>query len=321
MSGSKTVKNQLFDQHILSIEEDFSNTISFIGHIKSDLKQGDLSTLKGRDEWRIARVTTNSGQIITEWADGGKFTQVWDNRESIFENIIGPFANTTSTLFDGINDYVDLQDTHQYDNATAFSIGLWVKPQNTSVQRSMFSKAQSTGSILGYNFMHDSSGRLFVQLRATSQLGQHTFTTSTLTSGVFQFVFFTYSGGQNMNGLRAYINAVVGTIPTSFTITNTWLFGQSTSIGARDGNTQFFSGNLDEVTVWTKSFTQAEVTELYNNGVPTDPSLHSAAGGGALVSHYRMGDGDSFPTIVDNKGSANGTMVNMGSEDFVTDVP
>lgn len=319
MSGSKTVIGRLFDQHILSITETFSNVVTFVGHIQSDLKLADLDTLKGRDEWRIERITISGDDLISEFADGGKFTQIWDNREAIFESIIGPYTNAFSTVFDGINDYVDLQDTHQYDNATAFSVGIWVKPQNTSVQRSMFSKAQGTGSVFGYNFMHNSSGVLFVQLRATSQLRQHTFTGSTLTSSVWQLVVFTYAGSQNINGLRAYIDAVIGTTPASGGITNTWLFGQSTSIGARDGNTQFFAGNIDEVTVWTKALTQAEITELYNSGVPTDPALHSASG--SLASHYRMGDGDSFPTIVDNKGSDNGTMINMDAGDFENDVP
>ena len=36
---------------------------------------------------------------------------------------------------------------------------------------------------------------------------------------------------------------------------------------------------------------------------------------------YRMGDSDTFPTITDQVGSADQTMTNMASSNFVTDTP
>ena len=40
-----------------------------------------------------------------------------------------------------------------------------------------------------------------------------------------------------------------------------------------------------------------------------------------LIGWYRMGDGDTYPTIQDNKGSNDATMTNMASDDIQTDVP
>ena len=67
----------------------------------------------------------------------------------------------------------------------------------------------------------------------------------------------------------------------------------------------------------------AEVTQLYNSGVPTN--LAADEGGYAssadLTHWWRMGDEDTYPTITDNAGSINGTMTNMTSGDIVEDVP
>ena len=49
-----------------------------------------------------------------------------------------------------------------------------------------------------------------------------------------------------------------------------------------------------------------------------DPVASASAN---LLSYYRMGDGDTFPTISDNKGSVDATMINMTAGDFEADVP
>ena len=87
---------------------------------------------------------------------------------------------------------------------------------------------------------------------------------------------------------------------------------------------QPLAGNIDEVGWWDDStLTAAEVTALYNSGTPIDLKTDAGdyASSGDLTSYWRMGDGDSHPTIEDNKGSNDGTMTNMDSGDLVEDVP
>lgn len=81
----------------------------------------------------------------------------------------------------------------------------------------------------------------------------------------------------------------------------------------------YLDGNIDEFAYWDKELSDAEVTELYNSGTPTDLDSFS---GGVPDSWYRMGDDDTFPAIADvGSNSYNLTMYNMESGDFVTDVP
>jgi|TARA_Y100000310_G_C20476306_1_gene712584 hypothetical protein len=83
-------------------------------------------------------------------------------------------------------------------------------------------------------------------------------------------------------------------------------------------------GNIDEVGWWDDStLTAAEATALYNSGTPIDLKTDAGdyASSGDLTSYWRMGDGDTYPTIEDNKGSNDGTMTNMGAEDIEDEVP
>ena len=56
---------------------------------------------------------------------------------------------------------------------------------------------------------------------------------------------------------------------------------------------------------------------LYHEGVPRDLSLLSA-----VPSHWwSMGDGDTFPILLDRIGSAHFTMKYMELDDIITHVP
>lgn len=74
--------------------------------------------------------------------------------------------------------------------------------------------------------------------------------------------------------------------------------------------------NLDELAIWSGDET-ANVAAIYNSGTLHDLALLSSA-----PDHYwRMGDGDTYPTIGDAIGSLDFTMNNMTSADIVNDVP
>ena len=69
------------------------------------------------------------------------------------------------------------------------------------------------------------------------------------------------------------------------------------------------------MTIYSAQLTSGERTTLYNSGCPANPSTTN------LEAYWRMGDGDTFPTITDNQGSNNGTMTNMEAGDITTETP
>tara|TARA_R100001530_G_scaffold127229_1_gene96385 strand:- start:352 stop:1101 length:750 start_codon:yes stop_codon:yes gene_type:complete len=85
-----------------------------------------------------------------------------------------------------------------------------------------------------------------------------------------------------------------------------------------------WNGYIDEVGFWNDHILTAdEVTVLYNSRSPIDLQADSGnyVSSGNLTHYYRMGDGDTYPTITDNQGSLDGTMTNMTSGDIQTEVP
>ena len=88
-------------------------------------------------------------------------------------------------------------------------------------------------------------------------------------------------------------------------------------VGRRTGSNYIQSqGKVNEVAVWD-SDQSGNVAAIYNAGVPHDLALLAAAPDG----WWRMGDGDTFPTIQDNIGSSDGTLNNMTAADIVSDAP
>jgi hypothetical protein len=82
------------------------------------------------------------------------------------------------------------------------------------------------------------------------------------------------------------------------------------------GNYMRDNSRVDELAVWA-SDQSGNIADIYNSGSTHDLS--------ALVSPpahwWRMGDGDTYPTIQDNIGTAHFVMYNMTAADIVNDVP
>lgn len=81
-----------------------------------------------------------------------------------------------------------------------------------------------------------------------------------------------------------------------------------------------FNGLIDEVAIFNTALTEEEVVSIYDKtetGKTADLNTLSTP----PVAWYRMGDGDTYPTITDNAGSNDGTMTNMSSSNIVEDTP
>jgi hypothetical protein len=80
-----------------------------------------------------------------------------------------------------------------------------------------------------------------------------------------------------------------------------------------------FGGSISNCSIWNTALTSAQVSEIYNEGVPSNLNNHSAYSN--LVSWWQLGSNSSFNTnwtVLDEKGSNNGTSSNMG-EDAIVD--
>jgi hypothetical protein len=135
-----------------------------------------------------------------------------------------------------------------------------------------------------------------------------------------------YHGVVTFNGsdtVKIYVNGSLDGSKTSLSGVN--IEDIDIVIGARtnNGNTGkelYFEGSISNGSIWNAALTSSQVTEIYNEGVPSNLNNHSAYSN--LVSWWQLGSNSSWVnpdwTVLDEKGSNNGTSSNMG-EDAIVD--
>lgn len=152
-----------------------------------------------------------------------------------------------------------------------------------------------------------------------------------LPSGTWKHVMVCYDGGTtgsssgSINDYYGRFTVYVGGVDV--TSGGTWSnsnYGWSSGIDADNLRIGRYSGGnymrdncrVDECAVWG-SDQSANVASIYNSGTPFDLSTL-----GTPPDHWwRMGDGDTYPNIQDNVGTATFVMYNMTAADIVTDAP
>jgi len=138
----------------------------------------------------------------------------------------------------------------------------------------------------------------------------------------------TYDGGTTENGSGGINDSYsrfkmfLDGVETTYSNSNS-NFGYSGAIPADNlrigkfvsGNTIRDNGVVDEVAIWNTD-QSSNISNIYNGGNTQDLS-----GLGQPPSHYwRMGDGDTFPNIQDQIGTAHFVMNNMVSTDIINEV-
>jgi len=235
---------------------------------------------------------------------------------SILNTLTVPFINTKSILLDGVDDEVSMDFT---STSTTGSISVWIKPTDYTTgsqivwlyvgsgYRDLIVLSQRNDGTLSFSAVDSGSTRWRV---VTDN--------SVVNNGTWTHVVFSFDGS---NG-TIYING--STVPQTYeaTTNKSWWWDDLLPTKQRLGilrvngyaAQQRYNGNIEEQSVFTSALSSAEVNAIYNNGLPTDLSSKSN-----ILAWYRCGDGDTAPTLIDNIGSNNGTMVNFST--FSSDVP
>ena len=130
-------------------------------------------------------------------------------------------------------------------------------------------------------------------------------------SGSWNHLVATYDAGGASSGMKLYLNGSDVTSTTAGNDVGSYSSladsGLPVTIGSIPGNSDRFRGYIDEVSIWTKELSSADVADIYSSGTPTDISAS-----GSLLSWWRMGDnnGGTGTTITDVQGTGNGSLDN-----------
>ena len=257
-----------------------------------------------------------------------KSTQFGDTEFSIRTRLSGEFSNLSKP--DG-------------SAMSAHSYSMWFKPVSSSNppnNQSIFFAFSKLGTFDGTSYIdlrwlgpNSSNQRLRLQYSVPGGTDRLTLLTDVGTvpaDGNWYHIVVTFDGSSN-GLLEATPYTLKIYIDGSEVSTTSSTFSQGGGVADTDGpiepvyvgfgrNPSGFhlrGSRIDEFGYWNQELTSSQVSNVYNSGSPTDLTIFTPA-----PAHvYRMGDGDTFPTIEDRVGNADQTMTNMAASDFVNDTP
>ena len=185
-------------------------------------------------------------------------------------------------VFDGVTDYLDCGDITSLNSASAFSMSVWIKSDNTNSLDYLCNKASS-----GSNRIHMSIAYNILYFNVTN--GSASYGTVAFTSTDWNHIslVFNGSGTGNSNRLKAYINGEEQSLTYSGTIPSTTgnLSGTAFQIGKY--LTDHFDGSMCDFKIFDSALTEAQVQELYLKPENTPSAVQDN-----LVAWYPMIEGN-----------------------------
>ena len=200
--------------------------------------------------------------------------------------------------FDGANDYIDL--TSDITLSGNRSINMWIKV-NTG-----FSFAVLFGGDTNVFYPYIDTNNIAIRNNDTSTAIAH--------NGISVGVWYNFCVTGNGTTASFYQNGSLLGTGTDKNLTLKY-------INTEQAGLYGLNGSISNCSVWNAALTSSQVTEIYNEGVPSNLNNHSAYSN--LVSWWQLGSNSSFNTnwtVLDEKGSNNGTSVNMTEADIVDGV-
>ena len=203
-------------------------------------------------------------------------------------------SDVTGLQFDGIDDYILIEENVLPDSGD-YTISIWVKADSNNVgARTLISQSDTSGSpfYFGSNSSSDLSGKIKMNQDWKS-----------LKSSRFYL--------DNKWHLYTIVND--GTIGDSSIIIDTSLFyvdgleistvmgeGKSYPIDERffigtmwDSSGEFFSGAIDDISIWDRKLSSKEISSIYNSGIGLDPTIDSLdyKGSENLIAFWPFSEG------------------------------
>jgi hypothetical protein len=231
-------------------------------------------------------------------------------------------GSTKSISFNGVDEYISrvYETDIDFSITVPFSYSMWTKiPSGQIGGMAYFSIFGGSNDRIVLDTANGIEINITMYYQSLANGVKLNWTTAT-TKGQWQNIVFTYDGSETKAGIKIYIDGSdLGAPNVTFRDNFTGDFQDSSPfyIGYGPG-TRYFEGNMDEFGIWNKELSSTEVTELYNSGMPKVLSSHSAVAN--LVRWYKMGEGDTMPTVEEEQTNKDGTATNMDASNISTDV-
>jgi prepilin-type N-terminal cleavage/methylation domain-containing protein len=183
---------------------------------------------------------------------------------------IGQGTGKNSLSFDGIDDYVECGNVNTGTNE--ISISTWINLSSTSVaQRPIINKGYTSHNAPYYQYtvFYTATDEIKFSLTIDGTLKTATTTSSMVSINTWYHILSTYDGAD----LKVYVNGNLekttnvgsGTLTTYAT---NMRIGEYTNL-----NQDYFPGKIDEVRIYNKSLSTAQIQQLYAEGLEKHKDL------------------------------------------------
>ena len=233
--------------------------------------------------------------------ENGTFV-VDSSRASNNGTVIGAVFNTSagilgdgSYLFDGSNDYIDVNHTDSLDIILQLTIAVWIRHTANTGRDFIVTKRSGTGLPFNYGIELNLNNLEFWTFDGDGFFGAISDVSSDLNKWNHWAV--TYNEGNvtlYKNGTRVTHSLFEGTNFPKILNTNT----QNVSIGGSNVGGNVFDGDIDEVIIWNRSLTASEIFDMYTNYATPTVTAISPRGGedtdGIVSFSYNVTDDADF---------------------------
>ena len=199
----------------------------------------------------------------------------------------------SALAFNGTNALVSVADSASLDVTSTFTIEAWVFPTASSGWRTVVLKEAPSG--LAYSlYSHNNGNRPAGYVRIGSDVALNG--SAALALNTWSHLAFTFDGASMklyINGVQRGTKAVSGAVPVTA--------GQLT-IGGNTPWGEYFAGSIDEVRVYNRALTVAEITSDMNTPLTgtqgTVVSMTSPAGGSSVSGTVTLSASATSPVSI-----------------------
>lgn len=172
-------------------------------------------------------------------------------------------SNLGSLVFDGVDDFVNLNDSTSLTNTSALTINFWIKSNIfNSPYSSIIGKGTSDANEEYCVLMH--SNFLYFDVGATS--GPYTQPTYTFKTNTWYNICCVHSRTGGISNLPCYVNSIPINNSVIASTANVNDNSLPVSIGSRHYNSSTgpFNGNIAQVSIYNRALTALEIQQNFN---------------------------------------------------------
>ena len=238
------------------------------------------------------------------------------------------FADTKSFQFDGVTDrFIGVGNYSELDGQNKATFSFWIKPPSVISSIQVVSSVRINTSTPNKQFQIQLYTSGLIALEQDSGSKYIRGNSSALNLGQWNHVLFCFdtTQGSSANRGRVFINGINETLATSVSGVFSTATGGLYIAENQNGQYDPFEGLLNEFSIWSGSDQRANVSEIWNGGLPNN--LNNLPTAPQPTTWQRMGEdvlwnGFAFTMTDVNGGYVNrGIGLNASDPNPTTDVP